>query len=69
LPRYITSKEDFLNQIVTMNADGWSIRTLARRSCVGYFEVSRNMVRRILRAHQTKRDEGHDILPKKLNWF
>lgn len=61
MPRYITSKEAFLNQIVTMNADGWSIRTLAR-----HFEVSRNMVRRILRSHQAKRDEGHDILPKKL---
>jgi len=51
LPRYITSKEDFLNQIITMNADGWSIRALAK-----HFEISRNMVRRILRAHQSKRD-------------
>ena len=58
--RYISSKEDFLNQIVTMNADGWSIRTLSR-----HFDISRNMVRRILRSHQSKRDQGHDILPKK----
>jgi len=60
LPRYITSKEDFLNQIVTMNAEGWSIHALVK-----HFEVSRNMVRRILRAHQSKRDDGHNILPKK----
>jgi transposase len=58
--RYISSKEDFLHQIVTMNADGWSIRALSR-----HFDISRNMVRRILRSHQAKRDQGHDILPKK----
>jgi len=58
--RYISSKEGFLNQIITMNADGWSIRALSR-----HFDISRNMVRRILRSHQAKRDQGHDILPKK----
>ena len=60
MPHFITSKEDFLNQVITMNVDGWSIRAIAR-----HFGVGRNTVRRILRDHQTKRDQGHDILPKK----
>ena len=42
-----------------MPMDG-RIRALAK-----HFEISRNKVRRILRAHQSKRDDGHDILLKK----
>jgi transposase len=44
-----------------MHNEGWSIRSLCR-----HFGTSRNAVRRILRAHEKQRDEGHDILAKRL---
>jgi transposase len=54
---FIQSREELERLLVTMNADGSSIRGLARR-----FSISRNMVRRILRKHKANRDRGHDIL-------
>jgi len=53
---FIQSREELERLLVTMNADGSSIRGLARR-----FSISRNMVRRILRKHKANRDHGHDI--------
>jgi len=54
---FIQSREELERLLVTMKAEGWSIRGLAR-----HFSISRNMVRRILRKHQANRDHGHDIL-------
>ncbi|MBC8492633.1 MAG: IS21 family transposase [Chloroflexi bacterium] len=54
---FIQSREEFERLLVTMHAQGWSIRGLVR-----HFSVSRNMVRRILRKHQANRDQGHDIV-------
>ncbi len=54
---FIQSREELERLLVTMNAEGWSIRGLAR-----HFSISRNMVRRILRKHKANRDHGHDIL-------
>ncbi|MCP4601257.1 MAG: transposase [Proteobacteria bacterium] len=57
---YIQSREELENLVVTMHADGWSIRGLAR-----HFQMGRNRVRRILRENESKRDQGHDILAEK----
>lgn len=57
MTNFIHSREEFERLLVTMHAEGWSIRALVR-----HFSVSRNMVRRILRKHQANRDQGHDIL-------
>ena len=54
-PLIVSSREDLEHQLVTLYAQGWSIRTLSRHFCVG-----RNTVRRILRKHKSKRDHGHD---------
>lgn len=54
---FIQSRADLEHQLVTMNAQGWAIRALCR-----HFAISRNMVRRILRKHDKRRDEGHDIV-------
>ncbi len=54
----IQNRQDLVWQLVTMRTrEGWSIRALAR-----HFQISRNMVRRILRKHEKERDSGHDIL-------
>lgn len=55
---FIQNREELEQQLVMMRTQkGWAIRALAR-----HFAISRNMVRRILRKHDTLRDEGHDIL-------
>ena len=57
---FIQNREELEQQLVIMKTqDGWSIRALAR-----HFTLSRNMVRRILRKHDNRRDQGHDILIK-----
>ena len=55
------SREQFEHTLITMYGEGWSIRSLSR-----YFGTSRNAVRRILRAHERRRNEGHDVLTKRL---
>jgi transposase len=55
------SREEFEHALVIMHNEGWSIRSLCR-----YFHTSRNAVRRILRAHEKQRNQGHDILKKRL---
>ncbi len=54
-PLIFSNREDLEHQLVTLYAQGWSIRTLSRHFCVG-----RNTVRRILRKHKSRRDHGHD---------
>ena len=47
--------------MIIMHNEGWSIHELPRQ-----FQIGRNTVRRILRAHDNMRDNGHDVLKKKL---
>jgi transposase-like protein len=47
------SREQFEHTLITMYREGWSIHSLSR-----YFGTSRNAVRRILRAHERRRNEG-----------
>ena len=55
---FIRNRADLEQQLILMwSQKGWAIRALAR-----YFDISRNMVRRILRKHGKLRTEGHDIL-------
>jgi transposase len=54
---YVRDRHELHHLIVTMCAEGWSVRALAR-----HFGVSRNTVRRMLRTDQTQRDEGHNLL-------
>jgi len=56
---FIGSREEFVHTLVIMRGEGFSIRSLAAR-----FGVSRNTVRKILRAHADRRDRGHDVLVK-----
>ena len=57
---FIQNREELEQRLVIMKTqEGWSIRALAR-----HFAVSRNLVRRILRKHEQRRDQGHDILLK-----
>lgn len=44
-------------QIVLLRSQGTSIRALARR-----FGIARNTVRSILREHEARREQGHDVL-------
>ncbi len=55
------SREQFEHTLIIMYREGWSIRSLSR-----YFGTSRNAVRRILRAHEKRRNAGHDILTTRL---
>src|SRR6266545_4567508 len=58
---FIGSREEFAQRLIIMRSEGVSIHGLSRR-----FGVSRNTVRRVLRAHTDQRDLGHDVLVKKL---
>lgn len=55
------SREEFEHTLIIMHNEGWSIRSLSR-----YFRTTRNVVRRIVRGHEKRRNEGHDILGKRL---
>jgi transposase len=54
---FVADRADLENRIVSMHANGWGIRALARR-----FEMGRNTIRRILRGNEARRDRGHDAL-------
>ena len=55
---FLRGRAELEQELVLLNTQkGWSIRALAR-----HFGISRNMVRRILRRHEGRRDRGHDIL-------
>ena len=55
----IRGRKELENKVIIMHAEGWSIRELSRR-----FHLGRNTIRRILRGHTSRRDQGHDILTK-----
>ena len=52
---FIRNRDELTQQLVLLCKEGWSIRALAR-----HFAISRNTVRRALRAQQRRRDQGHE---------
>ena len=60
MPQFIRNRQELEHLIITMHADGWRIRALAR-----HFDIGRNTVRGILRNDQSQRDEGHDVLERR----
>jgi len=58
---FIAGREELELHIVTMRAEGWSIKALAR-----HFKIGRNTVRSILRKNDQRRREGVDPLPRKI---
>ena len=59
--KFIRDRNELEHTLITMHNEGWSIRQLQRQ-----FQIGRNTVRRILRAHEARRNKGHDVLKKKL---
>ena len=59
--KFIRDRKDLEHNIIIMHNEGKSIHELTRQ-----FQIGRNTVRRILRAHADRRDSGHDVLTKKL---
>jgi len=56
-PLFLRNRQELEHFVVTHHVEGWSIRALAR-----HLDVSRNMIRRILRKNLLERDQGHDAL-------
>ncbi len=59
--RFIRNREELEHEVITSYAQGSSMRGISRTLGIG-----RNTVRRILRRHNTKRDQGHEALTKKV---
>jgi len=57
--KFIRDSSELEQILITMHNEGRSIRELQRQ-----FQMGRNRVRRILRAHDTRRNKGHDVLKK-----
>ena len=55
------TRTEMEHMIVTMHADGFTIRALSR-----HFQIGRNTVRRILHRHERQREQGHEALTKKI---
>ena len=58
---FVASREELENLIVTMHAQGWKIRALCK-----HYKIGRNTVRRILRSHDRRRREGHEVPARSL---
>jgi len=57
---FISNRQELEQALILMHQEGKSIRELCRQ-----FQLGRNTVRRILRAHNQRRDSGHELLAKK----
>jgi transposase len=57
---YVRDRQELEHLVITMHAEGWSIRALSR-----HFHLGRNTVRRILRKNRSQRDQGHDLVLSK----
>ncbi len=60
-PLYVRDRQEMEHLLVTMHAQGWTMRALCR-----YFKIGRNTVRRIVRKNKARRDGGHSLLVSKL---
>jgi len=58
---FIRDRQELEQALILMHHEGRSIRELCRQ-----FHLGRNTVRRILRAHARRRDDGHEVLTKRL---
>jgi transposase len=58
---FLRNRQELEHTLILMHQEGGSIRELSRR-----FDLGRNTVRRILRAHAQRRDIGHDLLARRL---
>jgi len=58
---FIHDRQELEQALILMHHEGRSIRELSRQ-----FHLGRNTVRRILRAHARRRDDGHEVLSKRL---
>jgi transposase len=58
---FIHNRQELEQALILMHREGRSIRELCRQ-----FQLGRNTVRRVLRAHAQRRDMGHDVLGKRL---
>jgi len=56
-PVFIRNREELEHEVVTQYVQGWSIRALSR-----HWKLGRNTIRRILRKHHARREQGHDLL-------
>jgi transposase len=59
--KFIRDRQELEQTLILMHQEGRSIRELSRE-----FQLGRNTIRRILRAHGRRRDAGHDLLTKRL---
>jgi transposase len=59
--KFIHDRQELEHTLILMHQEGRPIRELSRQ-----FHLGRNTIRRILRAHAQRRDEGHDVLTKRL---
>ena len=59
--KFLHNRQELEQALILMQHEGRSIRELSRQ-----FHLGRNTVRRILRAHDQRRDSGHDVLTKRL---
>ncbi len=57
---FIRDRQELEQTLILMHHEGRSIRELCRQ-----FHLGRNTVRRILRAHARRRDDGHEVLTKR----
>ena len=58
---HVGSRAELENLVVTLHAQGWKIRALAK-----HFHIGRNTVRRILRKHEGQRGQGHEVPARSL---
>jgi len=55
--KFIHNRQELEHTLILVHHEGGTIRELSRR-----FQIGRNTVRRILRAHVQRRDNGHEVL-------
>ena len=58
--KFLRNRQEIEHTLILMHHEGRSIRELGRQ-----FQLGRNTVRRILRAHAQRRDIGHEVLSKR----
>ena len=59
--RFLGNRQELEHTLILLHHEGNPIRELSRQ-----FHLGRNAVRRILRAHAQRRDQGHELLTQRL---